>query len=203
MKALTLYQPWASLVALGVKTIETRSWSTPYRGPLAIHAGAKRPPGIWTRWGEPIPQADSLLVRMAGLREFDRLFTGYEGADADGYWFRQWSGPLGAIVATCRLADVVPMRSEIPPGEEWGATWMRFWKQVTVGPLRTDGSPSLTLDAWSGLGPADRRDIGDEAPYGFFAPGRYAWLLENVEACDPIAAKGHQRLWNWEEGRAA
>jgi hypothetical protein len=38
MKALTLTQPWASLVAIGAKSIETRSWSTSYRGPLAIHA---------------------------------------------------------------------------------------------------------------------------------------------------------------------
>lgn len=37
MKALTLTEPWATLVALGKKRIETRSWSTPYRGPLAIH----------------------------------------------------------------------------------------------------------------------------------------------------------------------
>lgn len=40
MKALTLYQPWASLIADGRKTVETRSWSTQYRGELAIHAGA-------------------------------------------------------------------------------------------------------------------------------------------------------------------
>jgi GNAT superfamily N-acetyltransferase len=39
MKALTLTQPYATLVALGAKRIETRSWATPYRGPLAIHAG--------------------------------------------------------------------------------------------------------------------------------------------------------------------
>lgn len=31
-------QPWASLVALGEKRIETRSWRTKYRGILAIHA---------------------------------------------------------------------------------------------------------------------------------------------------------------------
>lgn len=41
MKALTLIQPWASLITEGIKTIETRSWSTKYRGPLAIHAGKK------------------------------------------------------------------------------------------------------------------------------------------------------------------
>ena len=29
MKALTLHQPWASLIAHGVKTIETRSWAPP------------------------------------------------------------------------------------------------------------------------------------------------------------------------------
>lgn len=39
MKAITLTQPWATLVAIGAKRIETRSWSTRYRGPLAIHAG--------------------------------------------------------------------------------------------------------------------------------------------------------------------
>ena len=38
MKALTLTQPWASLVALGYKRVETRSWRTQYRGPIAIHA---------------------------------------------------------------------------------------------------------------------------------------------------------------------
>lgn len=41
MKALSLWQPWASLIAIGAKRIETRSWVTAYRGPIAIHA-AKR-----------------------------------------------------------------------------------------------------------------------------------------------------------------
>ncbi|MBW4514606.1 MAG: ASCH domain-containing protein [Timaviella obliquedivisa GSE-PSE-MK23-08B] len=41
MKVLTLWQPWASLVACGTKRIETRRWGTEYRGLVAIHA-AKR-----------------------------------------------------------------------------------------------------------------------------------------------------------------
>jgi hypothetical protein len=41
VKALSLTQPWAQAVVLGSKRIETRSWSTRYRGPIAIHA-AKR-----------------------------------------------------------------------------------------------------------------------------------------------------------------
>lgn len=41
MKALTVWQPWASAIALGYKSIETRGWSTKYRGPLIIHAAAR------------------------------------------------------------------------------------------------------------------------------------------------------------------
>ena len=43
MKALTIWQPWASLIARGVKQYETRSWATKYRGPIAIHAAMKNP----------------------------------------------------------------------------------------------------------------------------------------------------------------
>ncbi len=41
IKALTIYQPFASLLAVGAKKFETRSWKTSYRGRIAIHAGAK------------------------------------------------------------------------------------------------------------------------------------------------------------------
>lgn len=39
MKAITIKQPWATLIALGLKQFETRSWQTKHRGPIAIHAG--------------------------------------------------------------------------------------------------------------------------------------------------------------------
>ena len=42
MKAISLWQPWASLMAYGFKTIETRSWATLYRGPLLIHAAKRK-----------------------------------------------------------------------------------------------------------------------------------------------------------------
>ena len=38
MVAISLLQPWATLVVIGAKTIETRSWSTNYRGTILIHA---------------------------------------------------------------------------------------------------------------------------------------------------------------------
>lgn len=41
MKTLAIRQPWASLIAEGLKTIEVRTWRTHYRGPLLIVASGK------------------------------------------------------------------------------------------------------------------------------------------------------------------
>ena len=64
MKALTLTQPWASLVALGHKQIETRSWATRYRGPLAIHA-AKGFPARARQFAEEERAIGRLPARIA------------------------------------------------------------------------------------------------------------------------------------------
>ena len=61
--AITLHQPWASLIALGIKTVETRSWLAPERllgQTVAIHAGKRvvRRPGevierkLRAHWGD-------------------------------------------------------------------------------------------------------------------------------------------------------
>lgn len=42
VKCISLWEPWASLMATGAKTMETRSWPTSYRGPLLICASKKR-----------------------------------------------------------------------------------------------------------------------------------------------------------------
>lgn len=38
VKSISLWEPWATAMRLGLKTIETRSWPTSYRGPLLICA---------------------------------------------------------------------------------------------------------------------------------------------------------------------
>lgn len=84
MKALTLTQPWATLVAIGAKGIETRSWSTPYRGPLAIHAAKGFPADArYVCHDEPFRGT----LRDAGITLFSQL-------------------PIGEIIATCELADI-------------------------------------------------------------------------------------------------
>lgn len=42
MKAISVRQPWAGLIVLGVKDIENRTWFTLHRGPLLIHASKAR-----------------------------------------------------------------------------------------------------------------------------------------------------------------
>jgi hypothetical protein len=84
MKALTLTQPWASLVAVGAKRIETRSWSTRHRGPLAIHAGMT------------LPRSALALCDRSPFRE--ALVKGLGACPVL---------PLGAVVATAELAEVM------------------------------------------------------------------------------------------------
>ena len=55
MKAITILQPWASLIARGHKRIETRGWYTEHRGPIAIHAGKSRE-YAWVVRGNPYDQ---------------------------------------------------------------------------------------------------------------------------------------------------
>jgi hypothetical protein len=90
MKALSLWQPWASAIALGSKRIETRSWNTNYRGRLAIHAAKVRDTSYlcyaMTTWH----WCGALNRQMSDdTRLWDEL-------------------PFGAIVATAELVDCRP-----------------------------------------------------------------------------------------------
>lgn len=44
VKAITLWQPYATLIAIGAKRFETRKWNPTCYGPLAIHASARKVP---------------------------------------------------------------------------------------------------------------------------------------------------------------
>lgn len=62
MKALSLHQPWASLVMLGAKRFETRSWRTHYRGPLLIHACKRIPPAA-----QRLPRIEPFKTTLAPI----------------------------------------------------------------------------------------------------------------------------------------
>lgn len=84
LKALTLWEPWASLIMVGAKTYETRSWATPYRGPLVIHASLNK---------------DSIGMIRDG-RVYDLLFE--VGITKMGDF------KLGYALCVCTLVDCIP-----------------------------------------------------------------------------------------------
>lgn len=59
MKALSIKQPWASLIAHGVKNIENRTWRTNFRGRIYIHASGKSSGALYELLNEQ--QLDSMV----------------------------------------------------------------------------------------------------------------------------------------------
>ena len=92
MKALTLMQPWATLIAIGAKRIETRSWSTQHRGPLAIHASARFPRNLKALCCDHPQIMDALLNAHPG-RNILQIVKEL---------------PLGKVICTCELLAVKP-----------------------------------------------------------------------------------------------
>ena len=117
MKALTLTQPWATLVILGVKHWETRGWATGYRGPLAIHAAKG-----WTRddidFAFDLASRDILPLALHAEPDTDL--------------------PRGAVLGTVDLLSV--HRSEqmhpSPLGRELGDYGPGRWVWVLANPVR-------------------------------------------------------------------
>jgi hypothetical protein len=135
MPALTLSQPWATLIARGAKRIETRGWH-PHENPgvLAIASSIKRPT---QRQRENLRHEP--FRRALGLRT---AFT--PGPD----FF-----PTGQILAVVVVKDFERIEEGYP---------------VT----------------------------GDEARFGDFTPGRWAWLLgEVVSLASPIHVSGARGVW--------
>lgn len=66
MKALTICQPYAHLIATGEKRVENRTWPTSYRGPLLIHAGKSRD---WLTGDDPAGMVFGAVVATATLAD--------------------------------------------------------------------------------------------------------------------------------------
>lgn len=128
MKAISLWQPWATAIPLGIKRLETRGWSTRYRGPLAIHA-AKH----WDKDQDLFARSMRQLTEPQLPDEF----------------------PFGAVVGVAWLVDVIPSE--------------RARKIVNL----------------------------IEAAFGDYAPGRFAWVLEDAQPLTrPLPWKGKQGFFN-------
>lgn len=99
MRAICIQQPWAALIADGKKTLEVRSWSTKYRGPVVVLASrAWSRHDAASRWHDAYfaaPRGVALcLVELVDVREgtsADTARTG--GVDPTGYLVWQLGDP--------------------------------------------------------------------------------------------------------------
>ena len=99
VKCLTLTDPWAELIALGVKKLETRSWPTDYRGPLAIHVSSTFPAEA-----EELCDEEPFTTAL-----YD---GGFQKHQLSGRRTRNaWKFPLGCVVAVAWLEDVYQLPS--------------------------------------------------------------------------------------------
>ncbi|MGE5519226.1 MAG: ASCH domain-containing protein [Candidatus Dadabacteria bacterium] len=140
MKVLSLLQPWATLVVMGLKTIETRSWSTNHRGPLLIHASLGR--------------AGALVALES---PFDMYINNFD------------SLPFGAIIGQVNLDDVLRVEQLFFSAEEINRlsleerafgdyspgryAWLLSDAKVFVRPIPIKGS----LNLWNYSGPLSLR----------------------------------------------
>jgi hypothetical protein len=114
MKALSVSQPWASLLVLGVKRLETRCWQTSHRGPLLIHASRNfQRAGRMLCLQEPIRSA----LRTVGIDSCKQL-------------------PLGVVLGVVELVDCLRVEEagavppeELPLGDFTPGRWLWYVTQ--------------------------------------------------------------------------
>jgi hypothetical protein len=175
MKALTLSQPFATLVAIGAKRIETRSWSTNYRGPLAIHAAKTIPREYKSLCNWTVePFASALKGVLWDCFPVTMNLFGQEGLGTQYQEYRD-KLHLGCVIAICELTNCVRVaESHIPivvPIDD--RIDIRFTQQFTSIPPRKP-----------------------EFDFGNYEPGRYAWILQNIKILkEPFPIKGMLGLW--------
>jgi hypothetical protein len=86
--------------------------------------------------------------------------------------------------------DVLPIIDEAGGGSIYGARpsapypFVKVYGDGVLGIIRDDHSVAEWID--------------DQRPFGDFTPGRFAWLLDNIQRLDPpIPARGRQGFWEW------
>lgn len=142
MKLLTITQPYAQLIAIGAKRIETRPKRANYEGDIAIHA-AKHLEGIH-------PGADELDLAEACGRPF--IFEALAS-----HRLTPGSLPRGHVVAVARLVRCTEMTAG------------------TIAKLAADHPAELA--------------------FGFYKPGRWAWVLGDIRPLErPYRLRGQQWL---------
>lgn len=180
MKAITIRQPWASLIATGAKTIEARPRSTSYRGRIAIHAAKVDT----DRWMLDHREAWGALGQAIG------------GA----------APPRGAVVASAVLADCVPIVDRWGSGNDDGGFVLVVEDD---GRLRLVGNGDVTDQLpYGDFSPGrwallldDIKPTTERCPWcwgGSVDTDGWCRVCDDELSCDPVPVRGQQAVpWEW------
>lgn len=117
MKALSIKQPWASLIAHGIKDIENRTWKTKFRGRIYVHASQ-----AWNAESAEIcvsnPNVKNALEKLGMIHNYRDETIGYKGYSFSGL-------EHGAIIGEVDIIDCVINHPSI-----WAEKSEGFWNPI-------------------------------------------------------------------------
>lgn len=147
MKALTLKQPWASLMAHGLKRNETRSWSTRHRGLVAIHAAKGFP--------RECQELHFLSRDRAAFRAaYCKMIGGMYPEDV---WLNRLKESCGKVIAVGLLVNCRVARSshekpfdenEVAFGDYTPGRYVWEFKHIQMLPFPISARGALSLWEW-------------------------------------------------------
>jgi len=113
MKALSVKQPWAWLLAHGFKDIENRSWPTTFRGRFYIHAGkswgAEQEDDV--EWVKDLAGEAGLVIPLPDRFDLGGIVGEATVSDcvsnSESVWF---NGPFGFVIADAQPVALLPCR---------------------------------------------------------------------------------------------
>ena len=111
MKALSIRQPWASLIVAGIKDIENRSWVTNYSGKLLIHAAQKFDKKGYEqlkKMGVPEIIVKGMLEYSGGILGEVELVDVVKASDSP--WVE---GPYGFVLKNAKVLKFQPMNGKL------------------------------------------------------------------------------------------
>lgn len=181
MKALTLWQPWASLMALGAKTVETRgAWAMRLQSlvgqDVAIHAAVRAPRD--TPDERNVGEYRLVTVGRTGwAMEGPGLPPVRSSPRSEGYRL-----PFGAVVAVVRVRAVMPMVPLEHQAQQEDEQYLLDSPE--------DGGLHVRL-SWG-----EYECIEPERAYGDYQPGRVGIVTGDLRPlAEPVKCRGYQQAW--------
>lgn len=148
MKALSIHPYYASAIVTGYKSVECRTWSTNYRGPVLICSTAKK-------YHDTIPAHALGVVQLIDVVPFEKkhlepaLMLPKDYKPGMYAWILDKNRIIEPIPVKGKLSlwdfedesriKYIPMEEwaynaeeDTEPEDEWGAWWHKYWEPLVV-----------------------------------------------------------------------